>query len=140
MVDGTTLLLDTTGEKSNIEKPEPRAYYNSKVALHFNITRLGEAYLNLAEAQLLKKNIPAAVAALNETRTKHGGLAPSTASTEEQAWADYIRERNCEWLMRQEIFTTAIYAGVNTVATLITDELLVNKKNLLQTSIALHTR
>ena len=33
--------------------------------------------------------------------------------------------------MRQEIFTTAIYAGVNTVATLITDELLVK---LLQTS------
>ena len=89
----------TTGyywRKSNIENPEPRAYYNSKVALHFNITRLGEAYMNLAEAQLLKKNIPAAVAALNATRTKHGGLAPSTATTEEQAWADYIRERNCE--------------------------------------------
>ena len=89
----------TTGyywRKSNIENPEPRAFHNSKVALHFNITRLGEAYLNLAEAQLLKKNIPAAVAALNETRTKHGGLAPSTASTEEEAWADYIRERNCE--------------------------------------------
>jgi hypothetical protein len=89
----------TTGyywRKSNIENPEPRAFHNSKVALHFNITRLGEAYLNLAEAQLLKGNIPAAVAALNATRTKHGGLAPSTASTEEEAWADYIRERNCE--------------------------------------------
>ena len=89
----------TTGyywRKSNIENPEPRAYHNSKVALHFNITRLGEAYMNLAEAQLLKKNIPAAVEALNATRTKHGGLAPSTAATEEEAWADYIRERNCE--------------------------------------------
>ena len=89
----------TTGyywRKSNIENPEPRAYYNSKVALHFNITRLGEAYMNLAEAQLLKKNIPAAVEALNATRVTHGGLAPSTATTEEQAWADYIRERNCE--------------------------------------------
>ena len=82
--------------KSNIENPEPRAYYNSKVALHFNITRLGEAYMNLAEAQLLKKNIPAAVEALNATRVAHGGLAPSTATTEEEAWADYIRERNCE--------------------------------------------
>ena len=89
----------TTGyywRKSNIENPEPRAYYNSKVALHFNITRLGEAYLNLAEAQLLKKNIPAAVEALNATRVAHGGIAPSTATTEEEAWADYIRERNCE--------------------------------------------
>ena len=52
--------------------------------------------MNLAEAQLLKKNIPAAVEALNATRVAHGGLAPSTATTEEQAWADYIRERNCE--------------------------------------------
>ena len=89
----------TTGyywRKSNIENPEPRAYYNSKVALHFNITRLGEAYMNLAEAQLLKKNIPAAVEALNATRVAHGGLKPSNATTEEQAWADYIRERNCE--------------------------------------------
>lgn len=89
----------TTGyywRKSNIENPEPRAFHNSKVALHFNITRLGEAYMNLAEAQLLKKNIPAAVEALNATRVAHGGLAPSTATTEEQAWADYIRERNCE--------------------------------------------
>ena len=89
----------TTGyywRKSNIENPEPRAYYNSKVALHFNITRLGEAYLNLAEAQLLKKNIPAAVEALNATRVALGGRRPSTTTTEEQAWADYIRERNCE--------------------------------------------
>lgn len=82
--------------KSNIENPEPRAYYLSKVALHFNLARLGEAYLNLAEAQLLKKNISAAVEALNATRTTHGGLAPSTATTEAEAWADYIRERNCE--------------------------------------------
>ena len=87
----------TTGyywRKSNIENPEPRAFHNSKVALHINITRLGEAYMNLAEAQLLKKNIPAAVEALNATRVAHGGLAPSTATTEEEAWADYIRERN----------------------------------------------
>ena len=82
--------------KSNIENPEPRAYHASKVALHFILARLGEAYMNLAEAQLLKKNIPAAVEALNATRVAHGGLAPSTATTEEEAWADYIRERNCE--------------------------------------------
>lgn len=82
--------------KSNIENPEPRAYHASTVALHFNLARLGEAYLNLAEAQLLKNNIPAAVEALNATRTTHGELAPSTATTEEEAWADYIRERNCE--------------------------------------------
>lgn len=82
--------------KSNIENPDPRAYYNCLVALHYNLARLGEAYLNLAEAKLLKGDIPAAVTALNATRTTHGGLAPSKATTEEEAWADYIRERNCE--------------------------------------------
>ncbi len=82
--------------KGNMENPQPRAYYSCQVAHHFNIVRLGEAYMNLAEAQLLKGNVSAAVEALNNTRTVHGGLAPSKATTEEEAWADYIRERNCE--------------------------------------------
>lgn len=74
----------------------PRAYTSAKTDYHYVIARLGEAYMNLAEAQLLKKNIPAAVEALNATRVKHGDLPPSTASTEEEAWADYIRERRVE--------------------------------------------
>lgn len=89
----------TTGyywRKGNIENPTPRAYHNCQVALHFNIVRLGEAYMNLAEAYLLKHDVPNAVKALNMTRTIHGGLSESTAATEEEAWADYIRERNCE--------------------------------------------
>ena len=81
--------------KSSIES-FPRAYEGLNMAIHFNLARVGEAYMNLAEAYLLKGQIANAVAALNETRTVHGGLAPSTASTEEEAWKDYIRERNCE--------------------------------------------
>lgn len=89
----------TTGyywRKGNIENPTPRAYHNCQVALHFNIVRLGEAYMNLAEAYLLKHDVANAVKALNMTRTIHGGLSESTAATEEEAWTDYIRERNCE--------------------------------------------
>ena len=81
--------------KSSIES-FPRAYHNLNMAIHFNLARVGEAYLNLAEAYLLKGQIANAVEALNATRTTHGGLAPSTAITEAEAWADYIRERNCE--------------------------------------------
>ena len=66
------------------------------MALHFNIARLGEAYLNKAEALLLKKDISGAVETLNKTRVAHGGIAPSEATSEAAAWADYIRERNCE--------------------------------------------
>lgn len=74
----------------------PRAYTSAKTDYHYVIARLGEAYMNLAEAQLLKKNISAAVDALNTTRVKHGGLPASTAKTEEEAWKDYMRERNVE--------------------------------------------
>lgn len=89
----------TTGyywRKSNIENPEPRAYFNCNVALHFNLCRLGEAYLNLAEAYLCKSMVSDAVKAFNKTRTVHGDLPESKATTAEQAWKDYIRERNCE--------------------------------------------
>lgn len=82
--------------KSNIENPDPRAYFDCKVALHYNLARLGEAYMNLAEAYLLKGDVANAVAALNATRTTHGGLAPSTATTPAEAWRDYIRERRVE--------------------------------------------
>lgn len=88
----------TTGyywRKSSIES-FPRAYFNLNMAIHFNLARVGEAYMNLAEAYLLKGNVSEAVAALNATRTTHGGLKPSTATTLEEAWKDYIRERNCE--------------------------------------------
>lgn len=81
--------------KSSIES-FPRAYHNLNMAIHFNLARVGEAYMNLAEAYLLKGDVTNAVATLNATRTTHGGIAPSTATTEEEAWKDYIRERNCE--------------------------------------------
>lgn len=83
-------------KKGTLDKLNPRAIWNSKLDYHYIAARLGEAYLNLAEAQLLKGNIPAAVEALNATRTTHGGLTPSKAATEEEAWADYIRERSVE--------------------------------------------
>lgn len=92
-------LTTTTGyywRKNTIEHPDPSCYLNTKVNMHYNIVRLGEAYMNLAEANLLKDNIPAAVNALNATRTIHGGLAPSEAVSEQDAWTDYIRERNVE--------------------------------------------
>lgn len=71
-------------------------FYSNKTDYHQCIARVGEAYLNLAEAYLLKGQISEAVAALNATRTTHGGIAASEATTEAEAWADYIRERNCE--------------------------------------------
>lgn len=93
------VMITATGyywRKCTVENPEPRAFYSNPQKFHYCIARTGEAYMNLAEAYLLKKNIPEAVKALNATRTTHGKLAPSTATTEKQAWEDYIRERTCE--------------------------------------------
>ena len=88
----------TTGYywRKGIGEPKERAYFANPLTAHYVVARVGEAYMNLAEAQLLKGNIEAAVAALNATRTRHGGLPASEASTEEEAWADYIRERRVE--------------------------------------------
>jgi hypothetical protein len=89
----------TTGyywRKNTCENPEPRAYYSCTTNFHYCLARTGEAYMNLAEAYLLKHDVANAVEALNATRTTHGKLAPSTAGTEEQAWQDYIRERRVE--------------------------------------------
>ena len=81
--------------KSSIES-FPRAYNNLNMAIHFNLARVGEAYMNLAEACLLDGEWQKAVDALNATRTTHGGLKAAEKISEEQAWKDYIRERNCE--------------------------------------------
>lgn len=72
-------------------------FYADQIDYHFCITRVAMAYLNLAEAYLCKNDLPKALAALNATRTTHGGLAPSTAGTLDEAWKDYIRERNVEF-------------------------------------------
>lgn len=82
--------------KGNIENPSPRAFYDCYCELHYNIARLGEAYLNLAEAYLCKGNGAAAVEALNNTRTIHGGLPEAEFTTLDKAWEDYIRERRVE--------------------------------------------
>lgn len=71
-------------------------YYGEQVDYHYCIVRTAMAYLNLAEAYLCKKNLPKALEALNATRTIHGGLPESKASSIEEAWTDYIREHNVE--------------------------------------------
>lgn len=82
--------------KNTIEHPNPRYYHSVKCDMHYVLARVGEAWMNLAEAYLCLGNVEEAVKALNATRETHGELPPSTASTLKDAWKDYIRERNCE--------------------------------------------
>ena len=88
----------TTGYywRKNTVTADPRVFYDTKINFQFVIARLGEAYMNLAEAYLLKNEPANAVTALNMTRTTHGGLPASTAASIDEAWVDYIRERRVE--------------------------------------------
>ncbi|SDF50714.1 Starch-binding associating with outer membrane [Mucilaginibacter pineti] len=63
---------------------------------HYVCMRLGRVYLNLAEAYLLKGDVPNAVANLNKTRVTHGQIPQSAAGNLTDAWKDYKRERRVE--------------------------------------------
>lgn len=97
--------------RKNVYDVSPRLYWNVKTNYHFVIARLGEMYMNLAEAKLLQGDLSGAVAALNETRTKHGLLPASTASSEQEVWSDYIRERRCEMAYENDIYWSYLRWG-----------------------------
>ena len=82
--------------RKNMVKGEPNVFVDTKINFHYVIARLGEMYMNLAEAYLLKGDVAKAVEMLNVTRMKHGGLPASKASTLDDAWTDYMRERRVE--------------------------------------------
>lgn len=74
----------------------PRPFYNTQTDWHVVITRYGRALLNKAEAQLRLNRVADAVATFNQTRTIHGKLPASTATTLQEAWNDYKIERRVE--------------------------------------------
>ncbi|WP_341216880.1 RagB/SusD family nutrient uptake outer membrane protein [uncultured Wocania sp.] len=78
---------------------------------HYMVFRLGRVYLNKAEAHLQKGQISEAVDALNETRVIHGKLPVSTASTIEDAWEDYKRERRVELVLENDYYFSLLRWG-----------------------------
>ena len=94
----------------------PRIYWNVYTDYHYVIFRYGRAVLNKAEALLcLAKNdmskLPQAVATYNMTRTIHGGLPASEASTLEEAWADYKRERRVDLVLENDFYWSLLRWG-----------------------------
>lgn len=74
----------------------PRPFYDVFTDYHKIIFRYGRALLNKAEALLRLGKVSEAVETLNITRTVHGGLPASDASTLADAWRDYKIERRVE--------------------------------------------
>lgn len=82
--------------KNTIENPQNTYFWSTQADYHFCVARVGNAYMNLAEAYLLQNKVAEAVEALNATRVAHGHLPASKASTFDEALVDYMRERNVE--------------------------------------------
>lgn len=113
---GDHIPLTSYAWRKSMYNVNPRIYWNIYTDYHYVIFRYGRAVLNKAEALLcLAKNDPSklaeAVAALNQTRTIHGGLPASEANTLEDAWRDYKRERRVEFVMEDDFYWSLLRWG-----------------------------
>lgn len=97
--------------RKGIYNVSPRVYVGIPTNYHYVLTRLGRVYLNLAEAYLLKGDVPNAVTAMNMTRVTHGQLPPSTAATLDAAWADYKTERRVDLTLENDYYWSLLRWG-----------------------------
>lgn len=102
--------------RKGIYTVSPYLYWNVYTDYHYVILRYGRALLNKAEALLcLAKDDPSklaeAVATYNLTRTVHGGLPASTATTLAEAWTDYKRERHVDMVMEGDYYWSLLRWG-----------------------------
>ena len=88
------------------------SYLNSvSTDYHYVCMRLGRVYLNLAEAYLLKGDLPNALANLNKTRVLHGALPASSVGNLTDAWTDYKRERRVELTQENDFYYSLLRWG-----------------------------
>lgn len=97
--------------RKSVRFAEPRLYASTPTDFHYVLARLGEVYMNLAEAYLLKGDVANAVLNLNKTRVGHGQLPASTATSLSDAWADYIRERRVEMAYEGDMYWSFLRWG-----------------------------
>nr|MDE6651711.1 RagB/SusD family nutrient uptake outer membrane protein [Paramuribaculum sp.] len=89
----------------------PRYINTSFTDYHEVVSRYGRAILNKAEALLRLNKVAEAVDVFNQTRTIHGQLPPSTASTLAEAWTDYKRERRVELYFESDWYWSLLRWG-----------------------------
>lgn len=94
----------------------PRAFWNVSTDYHKIVFRHGHALLNKAEALLCQaktdaSKLASAVATLNQTRTEHGELPVSTATTLAEAWKDYKMERTVEMAREADLYWSLLRWG-----------------------------
>ncbi|SIN94850.1 RagB/SusD family nutrient uptake outer membrane protein [Chitinophaga niabensis] len=96
-----------------------KVWYSDPTDHHQSILRLGEVYLNYAEALLLNNRFGEAIPAINKTREAHGGLPALAATTAAAAWTAYTNERRVDMVLEEDrywcLLRWAKFNGQNTI-------------------------
>lgn len=116
------VVCDRTGSTNYLWKKymyigSQRQFFDTPTDYHYIIFRYGRALLNKAEALLcLAKSdatkISQAVGTFNQTRTIHGKLPASTATTLADAWKDYKIERRADLALEGDYYWTLLRWGL----------------------------
>ncbi|MGQ7870737.1 RagB/SusD family nutrient uptake outer membrane protein [Sunxiuqinia sp. sy24] len=102
--------------KKGVYNTQPRILAGTPTDYHFVVTRLGRVLLNKAEAILWlagmgQGDFDEAVSICNETRTTHGKLPEANASSLEEAWNLYLKERRVEMVMENDYYWSLLRWG-----------------------------
>ncbi|MDR1601852.1 MAG: RagB/SusD family nutrient uptake outer membrane protein [Tannerella sp.] len=110
--------MGTTGYyfRKGVYNVAPRIFAGTPTDYHYVVTRYGRALLNKAEAILWlagmgEGNFSDAVTVCNQTRTVHGKLPSANASTLEDAWKLYQRERRVELVLENDYYWSLLRWG-----------------------------
>ena len=115
--------------------PQTQSWTGSDLAgWHRCCLRLSKAYLNAAEAYLLKSDWEQARNYINRTRTTHGGLPALLSETDDDLWTIYLDERNAELMLENDRYFTLLRYGINKLGAEIIPQL--NRGNMQKLNIA----
>lgn len=94
--------------------PQTQSWTSSDLSgFHRTCLRLSRAYLNAAEAYMLKEDWANARTYINKTRTVHGGLPALTSESNDELWGIYLDERNAELMLENDRYFTLLRYGIN---------------------------
>lgn len=115
--------------------PQTQSWSSTDLSGSYRIClRLSKAYLNAAEAYLLKEDWDNARNYINRTRTTHGGLPALQTETGDELWKIYLDERNAELMLENDRYFTLLRYGINKKGAEIIDQL--NRGNMKKLDIS----
>ena len=94
--------------------PQTKAWTQQDYSgFHRNCLRLSKAYLNAAEAYMLKEDWTNARIYINKTRTNNGQLPALLSENGDELWKIYVDERNAELMLENDRYYTLLRYGIH---------------------------